>query len=93
MEPDPDGEPELAPVSAVEPVLLARLNWQDEFGERTIVFDTPTGTVKLRQLGSGSLMMKFGEAVVHVNPWSEVGDYSQLPQADQIWITDGVMQS
>ncbi len=83
---EPDPEP--APVSAAEPALLARLNWQDEFGERTIVFDTPTGTVKLRQVGAGSLMLKFGDAVVHVNPWSEVGDYSQLPQADQIWITD-----
>jgi L-ascorbate metabolism protein UlaG (beta-lactamase superfamily) len=70
------------------PGLLARLNWNDEFGERTVVFETPSGIVKLRQVGSGSLMMKFGETVVHVNPWSKVGEYETLPKADQIWITD-----
>jgi len=78
-----------AVLPAVEPPgLLARLNWNDEFGERTIVFDTPSGTVKLRQVGSGSLMLKFGDTVVHVNPWSKAGEYETLPKADQIWITD-----
>lgn len=84
----PQAEPDPEPISAAEPALLARLNWQDEFGERTIVFDTPTGTVKLRQVGAGSLMMKFGETVVHINPWSEAGNYAELPKAHQIWITD-----
>ncbi|MCH8093998.1 MAG: MBL fold metallo-hydrolase, partial [Chloroflexi bacterium] len=70
------------------PGLLARLNWQDELGERTIVFDSPEETIKLRQAGSGSLILKMGETVIHVNPWSEAADYSSLPKADQIWITD-----
>jgi len=68
--------------------LTARLNWQDELGERTIVFDSQGETVKLRQLGFGSLILKLGETVVYVNPWSEAADYSTLPEADQIWITD-----
>ncbi len=76
------------PLAVDPPGLLARLIWNDEFGERTIVFDTPSGTVKLRQVGSGSLMLKFGDTVVHVNPWSKAGDYETLPKADQIWITD-----
>jgi L-ascorbate metabolism protein UlaG (beta-lactamase superfamily) len=92
LEPQPAMDPisEVAPAAPepVEPALVARLNWQDEFGERTIVFDTPGGTVKLRQVGFGSLMLKFGETVVHVNPWSEAADYESLPKADQIWITD-----
>ncbi len=78
----------VVPPAVDPPGLLARLNWNDEFGERTIVFDTPSGTVKLRQVGSGSLMLKFGETVVHVNPWSKAGEYETLPKADQIWITD-----
>ena len=96
--PEPAAPPSVAALSApldpavppaVEPPgLLARLNWNDEFGERTIVFDTPSGTVKLRQVGAGSLMLKFGETVVHVNPWSKAGEYESLPKADQIWITD-----
>jgi L-ascorbate metabolism protein UlaG (beta-lactamase superfamily) len=64
------------------------LNWQGELGERTIVFETPEATVKLRQAGYGSLILKLGETIVHVNPWSEAADYSTLPKADQIWITD-----
>ena len=34
--------------------------------------------------------MSFGETVVHVNPWSEAGEYESLPKADQIWITDSL---
>lgn len=78
----------VVPAAVNPPGLLARLNWDDEFGERTIVFDTPSGTVKLRQVGAGSLMLKFGDTVVHVNPWSKAGEYETLPKADQIWITD-----
>ncbi len=70
------------------PGLIARMNWHGELGERTIVFDTNGETVKLRQVGFGSLILKLGETVVYVNPWSEAADYSTLPKADQIWITD-----
>lgn len=91
---EPPAPAELAPVPEVTapeprlPSLVARLNLQDEFGERTIVFDTANGPVKLRQLGYGSLMLKFGETVVYVNPWTQAADYQGLPKADQIWITD-----
>jgi L-ascorbate metabolism protein UlaG (beta-lactamase superfamily) len=84
---------ELSPTEVPAPAanprgLLARLNWQGELGERTIVFETPEETVKLRQAGFGSLILKLGETVIHVNPWTEAADYSSLPKADQIWITD-----
>ncbi len=55
--------------------LIARLNWQGELGERTIVFDTAESTVKLRQAGFGSLVLKLGDTIVYVNPWSEAADY------------------
>jgi L-ascorbate metabolism protein UlaG (beta-lactamase superfamily) len=96
--------PEIAPLSSppvIEPLptpvpvqttnspgLIARMNWQGELGERTIVFDTEGETVKLRQTGFGSLILKLGDTIVHVNPWSGAADYSTLPKADQIWITD-----
>ncbi len=89
LRPAPDPRPTAVPVLTTNPPgLLARLNWQDELGERTIVFDSPEETIKLRQAGSGSLILKMGETVIHVNPWSEAADYSSLPKADQIWITD-----
>ncbi len=69
---------------------MARLNWQGELGERTIVFETAEETMMLRQAGFGSLILKLGDTVVYVNPWSEAADYSTLPKADQIWITDSL---
>ncbi|MFQ5942911.1 MAG: lysyl oxidase family protein [Anaerolineales bacterium] len=82
-------QPATVPVQTTNPPgLIARLNWQGELGERTIVFDTPEETVKLRQTGYGSLILKLGDSVVYVNPWSEAADYSSLPKADQIWVTD-----
>ena len=89
LQPAVDVPPSAVPVQTVNsPGLMARLNWQGELGERTIVFDTPEATVKLRQAGYGSLILKLGDTIVHVNPWSEAADYSTLPKADQIWITD-----
>ena len=83
--------PTAVPVQTINsPGLMARLNWQGELGERTIVFDTPEATIKLRQAGFGSLILKLGDTIVHVNPWSEAADYSTLPKADQIWITDSL---
>ena len=89
LQPVVDVPPTAVPVHTVNsPGIMARLNWQGELGERTIVFDTPEATVKLRQAGYGSLILKLGDTIVHVNPWSEAADYSTLPKADQIWITD-----
>ena len=89
LQPVVDLSPTAVPVQTINsPGLMARLNWQGELGERTIVFDTPEATIKLRQAGYGSLILKLGDTIVHVNPWSEAADYSTLPKADQIWITD-----
>ena len=89
LQPVVDLSPTAVPVQTINsPGLIARLNWQGELGERTIVFDTPGATVKLWQAGFGSLILKLGDTIVHVNPWSEAADYSTLPKADQIWITD-----
>jgi len=68
--------------------LIARLSWLDEFGGRTLVFETEAGEIKIRRVAGDSLMLKFGQSVVHVNPQGDVDEYADLPKADQIWITD-----
>jgi hypothetical protein len=80
--PTPTAEPEPARQ------LNARLSWLDEFGGRTLVFETEAGEIKIRRVAGDSLMLKFGESIVYVNPQGEADEYSGLPRADQIWITD-----
>ncbi|MCE5209187.1 MAG: MBL fold metallo-hydrolase [Chloroflexi bacterium] len=53
----------------------------------TDVIPTPAGDLKITFLGHGSLMLTFGGKVIHVDPYSHVADYSQLPKADLILIT------
>ena len=79
-----------APTAEPDPArqLIARLSWLDEFGGRTLVFETEAGEIKIRRVAGDSLMLKFGESIVHVNPRGEVDEYADLPKADQIWITD-----
>jgi L-ascorbate metabolism protein UlaG (beta-lactamase superfamily) len=50
-------------------------------------FPTKDGTVKITPIRHASLMIEAGGQVVHVDPWSQ-GNYSGLPQADVILITD-----
>ena len=80
--PTPTAEPEPARQ------LIARLSWLDEFGGRTLVFETDAGEIKIRRVAGDLLMLKFGESIVHVNPQGDADEYADLPKADQIWITD-----
>ena len=48
---------------------------------------TSAGDVAITFIGHGSLMMKFNNKIIHVDPFSEVADYSQLPKADIILVT------
>jgi L-ascorbate metabolism protein UlaG (beta-lactamase superfamily) len=88
--PPQSAAPTSTPLPTPEPArtLNARLSWLDEFGGRTLVFDTDAGEVKIRRVGGDSLMLKFGESIVHVNPLAQAEEYADLPKADQIWITD-----
>jgi L-ascorbate metabolism protein UlaG (beta-lactamase superfamily) len=51
------------------------------------LFSTSGGELKITFIGHGSLMFEFGGKVVHVDPYSEMADYTQLPKADTILIT------
>jgi L-ascorbate metabolism protein UlaG (beta-lactamase superfamily) len=58
----------------------------------TITFETDlistfAGDVAITFLGHGSLMMKFNDKIIHVDPFGEQADYSQLPKADIVLVT------
>lgn len=48
---------------------------------------TSEGELKITPVTHGSLMLEFRNRVIHIDPWGR-GDYSGLPQADLILITD-----
>ena len=53
----------------------------------TDVFQTSAGELKITFVGHASVFFTFGGKVIHVDPYSSVGDYTQLPKADVILIT------
>jgi L-ascorbate metabolism protein UlaG (beta-lactamase superfamily) len=53
----------------------------------TDVISTSAGDVPITFLGHGSLMMEFNGKIIHVDPFGEVADYSQLPKADIVLVT------
>jgi L-ascorbate metabolism protein UlaG (beta-lactamase superfamily) len=55
----------------------------------TDVIETSDGDLQITFLGHGTLMFTFGGEVIHVDPYSKVADYAQLPKADLILITHG----
>ncbi len=46
-------------------------------------------TVAIHSIGHGSVMFEWNNMVIHVDPYSSVADYSQLPDADLIFVTHG----
>ena len=48
---------------------------------------TTAGDLVITPIKHASLMLQFGGKVIHVDPWSQ-GDYSSMPRADYILITD-----
>lgn len=53
----------------------------------SVDFPTQSGRLKLTSIRHASLMLEAGGKVVHVDPWSQ-GDYTGLPKADILLITD-----
>ena len=51
------------------------------------VFPTMRGDLAITFLGHGSLMIQIAGKVIHVDPFSRVADYAQLPKADLVLIT------
>jgi len=53
----------------------------------TDVVKTEAGDLEITFLGHGTLMMAFDEKIIHIDPFSRLADYSELPDADLILIT------
>jgi len=53
----------------------------------TDIIPTSAGDLSIQFIGHGSLVMKFTGQVIHIDPFSRVGDYTNLPKADIIFIT------
>ena len=51
------------------------------------IIKTSAGDLEITFLGHGTLMLSFNGKIIHVDPYSGVADYSNLPKADVILIT------
>ena len=51
------------------------------------VIETSAGPLNLMVVGHGSVLFEFQDKIIHVDPFSRVADYSDLPKADLILIT------
>lgn len=58
---------------------------QEPFQESVVA--TSGGDLKVTFIGEASLMFRFKDVVIHVDPWSELTDYGKLPKADIILVT------
>ncbi|MCC8088490.1 MAG: MBL fold metallo-hydrolase [Rikenellaceae bacterium] len=50
-------------------------------------YSTPIGEIVVTPIAHGSIILEFQEKIIHVDPYSEIADYSLLPYADLILIT------
>lgn len=51
------------------------------------VYETSNGPLKVTLVGHGSLMFEYEGKIIHIDPYSQVADYSKLPKADLIMLT------
>ncbi len=51
------------------------------------IIPTSEGDFKITFIGHGTLYLTFKDKIIHIDPVSRYGDYSQMPQADIILIT------
>jgi len=58
---------------------------QEKF--KTDIIKTSSGNLEITFVGHGTLMFTFNEKIIHVDPWTQLADYSKLPKADMILLT------
>jgi L-ascorbate metabolism protein UlaG (beta-lactamase superfamily) len=51
------------------------------------IIPTSKGDLKITLIGHGTLMFEHSGKIIHVDPWTEVGNYTSLPKADLVLIT------
>jgi L-ascorbate metabolism protein UlaG (beta-lactamase superfamily) len=67
-------------------IFLAITGYAQETFETDII-RTSDGDLKITFIGHGTLMFTFGGKIIHIDPFSEVADYSKLPKGDIIFLT------
>lgn len=48
---------------------------------------TTAGNVEITFVGHGTLMLRWGKTIIHIDPWSNLPGFNTLPQADLILVT------
>ncbi|MDW7773334.1 MAG: MBL fold metallo-hydrolase [Desulfobulbaceae bacterium] len=66
-------------------IFLTTLCFADTFERDTI--PTSAGNLEITFIGHGTLMMRFAGKIIHIDPYSSLADYGQLPKADIILLT------
>jgi len=56
-------------------------------GFETDVIKTSGGDLEITFIGHGTLMFQYNGKIIHVDPWTKLANYSQLPKADVILLT------
>jgi len=64
--------------------LASSMNAQDFHKD---IIPTNGGDLTITFIGHGTLMFEYQDKVIHIDPWSQLADYSKLPKADAILIT------
>jgi L-ascorbate metabolism protein UlaG (beta-lactamase superfamily) len=68
-------------------VMLPPIALAAEQGFEKDVINTSAGDLEITFIGHGTLMFGFGGKIIHVDPWTKLADYSQMPKADLILLT------
>ena len=69
-----------AVIAAVVPLKAAEQFQKDTIG-------TTAGNVEITFVGHGTLMLRWGEKTIHIDPWSNLSGFRTQPQADMILVT------
>jgi L-ascorbate metabolism protein UlaG (beta-lactamase superfamily) len=65
--------------------IILPANAQQTFEKDKI--NTSAGELEITFIGHGTLMLTFGEKIIHIDPWRNLADYKTLPKADVIILT------
>ena len=58
---------------------------QEKF--ETDIIKTSAGNLEITFIGHGTLMFRYDGKVIHLDPWTQLADYTRFPKADLILIT------
>lgn len=67
-------------------ILTANMNYGQQVFEKDVC-ETDGGNIELWFIGHGTLMFKYNDMVIHIDPVSREADYSKMPDADLILVT------